>query len=254
MTAIRQDREKSLAAAFVGLADTLVDDYDVIDLMHRLTTHCVELLPADAAGLLLADRRGALHVVSSSTEHARVVELFQLETDEGPCLDCFRSSGSVTVPDLRDAATRWPRFVPRAEAEGFRSVHAVPLRLRNQTIGALNLFGARPGALPPADLRLSQALADVATIGLLQERAIRDRDVLAKQLQGALGSRVIIEQAKGVLAERGGLDMPEAFEALRTHARKTNRRLSDLARDVVNRKIGTEQMLRSHGSGRNYQH
>src|ERR1700716_3798998 len=127
MTAIRQDREKPLAAAFVSLADTLVDDYDVIDLMHRLTTHCVELLPADAAGLLLTDRRGALHVVSSSTEHARVVELFQLETDEGPCLDCFRTSRPVIVPDLRDATTRWPRFAGRAEAEGFRSVHALPL-------------------------------------------------------------------------------------------------------------------------------
>jgi GAF domain-containing protein len=249
MTADRRDREKPLAGAFVSLADTLVDDYDVIDLMHRLTTHCVELLPADAAGLLLADRRGALHVVSSSTEHARVVELFQLETDEGPCLDCFRTSRPVIVPDLRDAATRWPQFAVRAEAEGFRSVHAVPLRLRSETIGALNLFGEQPGALPVEDLQLGQALADVATIGILQERAIRDRDLLAEQLQGALGSRVIIEQAKGVLAERGGLEMPEAFEALRSHARKTNRRLSDLARDIVNRKIGTDQMLRSRGSG-----
>jgi GAF domain-containing protein len=247
MTAIRQDREKTLAAAFVSLADTLVDDYDVIDLMHRLTTHCVELLPVDAAGLLLADRRGSLHVVSSSTEHARVVELFQLETDEGPCLDSFRSSRPVTAPDLREAVARWPRFAVLAQAEGFRSVHAVPLRLRSQTIGALNLFGARPGALPAADLRLGQALADVATIGILQERAIRDRDMLAEQLQGAVTSRVIIEQAKGVLAERGGLNMAEAFAVLRGHARRTNQRLSDLARDIVNRTVSTDQMIEAPG-------
>jgi transcriptional regulator with GAF, ATPase, and Fis domain len=247
MTAFPEDREKTLAAAFVSLADTLVDDYDVIDLMDRLTTHCVELIPADAAGLLLADRRRGLNVVSSSTEHVKVVELFQLEADEGPCLDCFRSSRVVAAPDLRTAKTRWPRFVARAQAEGFQSVYAVPLRLRAQTIGALNLFSARADALAATELRLAQALADVATIGILQERAIRDRDMLAEQLQSAVTSRVIIEQAKGVLAERSGLDMPDAFAVLRGHARRTNRRLSDLARDVVNRKVGTDDVINSHG-------
>lgn len=227
------NRESVLAEAFVGLADTLVAGYDVIDLLHRLTEVSVELLDVDAAGLLLSDQRNNLHMMASSSESSRLLELFQLQNHEGPCLDCYRTGSPVAALDLADAAGRWPRFAAHAQLEGFHSVHALPMRLRTETIGALNLFGNRPGELPAADLRVGQALADVATIGILQERAVHRGEVLAEQLQAALNSRVIIEQAKGVLAERGDVDMHQAFNRLRQHARTHNSRLSDVARAVV---------------------
>lgn len=245
MSIDHDSNQQSLAETFVLLADTLVDDYDIIDMLHRLTTECVRLLPVDAAGLLLSDQRGHLRVVCSSTEQARLVELFQLEADEGPCLDCFHTSAPVVADDLREASGRWPRFATTALREGFRSVHALPLRLRTETIGALNLFSHLPGALDPGDARIGQALADVATIGILQERAVHRREVLAEQLQAALNSRVIIEQAKGVLAERGRLDMGDAFTALRDHARRNRIRLSELARGVVDGTVDTAEMLRA---------
>jgi transcriptional regulator with GAF, ATPase, and Fis domain len=226
------EHEPALAEALVDLADTLVDDYDVIDLLDRLTEYCVRLLPFDAAGLVLSDQRGHLRVVSCSTEHARVVELFQLEADEGPCLDSFRTKLPVTALDL-SKPTKWPRFAQRAVREGFRCVYALPMRLRTTTIGALNLFSSRPGEIPRNDLRVARALADMATIGILQQQALRRADVLAEQLEGALNSRVIIEQAKGVLAGRSGLDLAESFALLRNHARHTNQRLSDLALAVI---------------------
>ena len=217
-------------------------------MLHQLTVECVELLRVDAAGLLLSDQRGNLQMAAASTERARVVELFQLQNDEGPCLDCFRTSRPIAAPDLR-GMTEWPRFVAHTLDTGFRSVHAVPMRLRTETIGALNLFGIEPRALGPNELRIAQALADVATIGILQERAIRRRDVLAEQLQLALNSRVIIEQAKGVLAERGQLEMDRAFELLRRHARSSQQRLSDVALGVVNRTIAADVVLGPlHGS------
>jgi len=242
MSAEQGIRERALAEAFVTLADTLVADYDVIDVLHQLTIECVELLPVDAAGLLLSDQRGTLQMAAASTERARVVELFQLQSDEGPCLDCFRTSRPIAAPDLR-GMTEWPRFVAHTLDTGFRSVHAVPMRLRTETIGALNLFGIQPRALGPDELRIAQALADVATIGILQERAIHRRDVLAEQLQVALNSRVIIEQAKGVLAERGQLEMERAFEVLRRYARSTQQRLSDVALGVANRTIAADVIL-----------
>ncbi|GAA4661786.1 GAF and ANTAR domain-containing protein [Amycolatopsis dongchuanensis] len=252
------DHEPALAEALVDLADTLVDDYDVIDLLDRLTQYCVRLLPIDAAGLVLSDQRGHLRVVSSSAEQARVVELFQLEADEGPCLDSFRTGQPVTAADLRAATAPWPRFTERAIREGFRSVHALPMRLRSQTIGALNLFRAEPGLLPHADLRVGQALADMATIGILHQQTVRRADVLAEQLQGALNSRVIIEQAKGVLSGRGQLDMAQAFTLLRNHARNTNQRLSDLALAVIEDNTTADLLLhptvppsqRHHGDNR----
>ena len=248
MSADQGTRERALAEAFVTLADTLVADYDVIDVLHQLTVECVELLRVDAAGLLLSDQRGNLQMAAASTERARVVELFQLQNDEGPCLDCFRTSQPIAAPDLR-GMTEWPRFIAHTLDTGYRSVHAVPMRLRTETIGALNLFGIEPRALGPNELRIAQALADVATIGILQERAIRRRDVLAEQLQLALNSRVIIEQAKGVLAERGQLEMDRAFELLRRHARSSQQRLSDVALGVVNRTIAADVVLGPlHGS------
>jgi hypothetical protein len=230
--------EIQLTDVFVELADTLVDEFDLIDFMHVLTERCVELLGISAAGLLLTDGQGTLQVVAASSERTRLLELFQLQSDEGPCVDCFRTGQPISVPDL-PAAGLWPRFTTAAAEIGFVSVHAVPMRLRTELVGALNFFGSTAGALDPGTLRVGQALADVATIGLLQQRAIHRRDALTDQLQAALNSRVLIEQAKGVLAERLQLDMAEAFAALRSTARSQNRRLSELAQAVVS---GEEQI------------
>ena len=239
MATAGENRETALLAALIHVADTLVADFDLLDLLHRLTTDCVALFPADAAGLLVSDRHGTLRLVASSSEAARLVELFQLQADEGPCLDCYRSGRPVSAPDLA-VGDRWARFTARAAEEGFRSVHAVPMRLRGHTIGALNLFGAAPAAIPPADLRAVQALADAATITILQERDLHAEQAVTAKLQTALNRRAIIEQAKGVLAEVGHLDMGEAFIRLRDHAHATDQPLTDLARRLVTREAGTE--------------
>lgn len=243
------DREQAVTEAFVDLADTLVADYDVIDLLYRLVETCVQLLAADAAGLMLSDQRGQLEPVAASTKGTHLLELFELQSDEGPCLDCFRTGAQVTAVDLTAAQGRWPRFAVRAAAYGFASVHALPLRLRAETIGALNLFGTRPGPLPPPDVRLGQALADAATIGILHERAVRRGEILAEQLQAALNSRIIIEQAKGVLAGQGGIDTDRVFELLRRHARTKRLRLTDLARAVVNGEFDVATLLAAEARG-----
>jgi transcriptional regulator with GAF, ATPase, and Fis domain len=229
----RGAREPALLDAFVALADTLVDDYDVIDLLHHLVETCTQLLAADTAGILLSDGRGQLQVMAYSTEAVRLLELLQLQTNEGPCLDCFHTDEAISAPDLTQTADRWPQFTPRAAREGFRAVHALPMRLRSMTIGALNLFSTQPGPLPPNDLRVGQALADVATIGILHERALRRSEILTEQLQTALNNRITIEQAIGMLAERTGLDFPDVFTRLRAHARRNRVRLSDVARGVL---------------------
>jgi GAF domain-containing protein len=221
-----------LSETFVELTDTMVADFDIIDFLHVLTSRSVELLDAAAAGLLLADPRGELRLVAASSEAARLLELFQLQADQGPCLDCFRSGQPVTATDL-GTDQRWPRFATAAGQAGFTAVHALPMRLREQVIGALNLFRATPGAFDLASMRIGQALADVATIGLLHERSMRRSDTLNEQLQAALNSRVVIEQAKGKLAERLGIDVNQAFTLLRDQARNRNQRLSDLARSFV---------------------
>jgi GAF domain-containing protein len=232
-----------LSRAFVALADTLVDDYDVIDLLDQLVGHCMALLAADAAGLLLGDARRELRVVAASSDAAEMMELLQIQADEGPCLECYRTATAVSVPDIAETTARWSTFAAAAEQAGaFRSVHALPMRLRGEAIGALNLFHREPGPLPPADLALGQALADVATIGILQERAIRRGEVLNEQLQAALNSRVIIEQAKGVVSQLLGVQMDEAFDVLRRFARKDNRRLAEVARAVVMRELGTDAL------------
>src|ERR1700719_4675201 len=228
-----------LSETFVELTDTMVPGFDVIDFLHVLTDRSVQLLDVSAAGLLLADPRGELRVVAASSEAVRLLELFQLQNDQGPCLDCFRAGRPVAAADLAAEAQRWPRFAAAAQQAGFAAVQALPMRLRDQVIGALNLFRAVPGALDPADIRIGQALADVATISLLHERSMRHSDTLNEQLQTALNSRVIIEQAKGKLAERLGVDTDQAFSLLRDRARTSNRRLSDLARAVID---GTEAL------------
>ena len=234
MTTTGSRRETLLIEAFVVLADTMVDDYDVIDLLDRLVAYSVELLAADAAGILLVDAVGDLRIVASSNEQSDWMELMQLQADEGPCVACFRSGAPVSIGDLGEATTRWPRFVAAIQERGaYRSVHALPLRLRGEAIGTMNLFRRQPGVLRAADLAVGQAMADVATIGILQERAIRRSEVVTEQLQTALNHRVIIEQAKGVLAHQGSLTMAAAFDRLRRYARNHNARLSEVARKVV---------------------
>jgi hypothetical protein len=232
-----------LADTFVELTDTMVAGFDVLDFLRVLTDRSVQLLDVSAAGLLLADPRGELRgelrVVAASSEAARLLELFQLQSDEGPCLECFRSGQPVNVTDLAAASRRWPQFAPAAVAAGFGGVQALPMRLREQVIGALNLFRSGAGPFDHAEVRIGQALADVATISLLQERSMRHSDTVNEQLQTALNSRVVIEQAKGKLAERLGVDMEQAFNLLRGTARTSNRRLSDLAQAFVD---GTETL------------
>ena len=239
MTRVSDMVEIQLADVFVEMADTLVDDFDLIDFLHVMTERCVQLLDVSAAGLLLTDGQDTLQVVAASSERTRLLELFQLQTDQGPCLDCFRSGTPVSVADLQSAGGRWPRFAAAAAQVGFSAVHALPMRLRTEVIGALNLFDVNPGALDEGKLRIGQALADVATIGLLQQRAIHHRDVVTEQLQSALNSRVLIEQAKGVLAERLNVPVHDAFTVLRSSARSRNRRLSELAQAIVD---GSEQV------------
>lgn len=225
--------ERLLAKTFVELADNLVADFDLIDFLRLLTDRCVGMLGASAAGVLLADRDGELRVMAASDEQVRLLELFQLQNDEGPCLDCFRTGVPVCVPDLSKETARWPRFAVQAQLHGFGAVQALPMRLRDEVVGALNLFRSAPGPFDPVGTPIAQALADVATISLLQQRSAQRSTVLNEQLQTALNSRVLIEQAKGKLAERHEIDMEQAFTALRRYARAHNRRLSDVARALV---------------------
>lgn len=229
---------------FVEVADTLVSDFDLIDFLQTVTSRTAELVDAQAAGLVLADGYGELHFMAASDEATQLLELFQVQNHEGPCLDAFRSRAPVVNADLRAATRRWPLFAPRAEQAGFRSVHAIPLRHQDQVIGALNLFGSAAGELGPADVRIVHALADVATIGLLQERALRRAEVLSEQLQGALNSRVTIEQAKGALARMRGVSVDSAFELIRTYARSNHRRLGDVATAVVTDPASISELTR----------
>ncbi|WP_309118031.1 GAF and ANTAR domain-containing protein [Saccharothrix sp.] len=239
-----------LVETFVELADTLVDDFDVIDFLHMLVDRCVELLDVDAAGLLLADQRGRLQLVASSNEQVRLLELFQLQNDEGPCLDAFAAGARVSHPHLADAEGRWPRFTAAATEAGFVAVDAVPMRLRREVIGALNLFRTRSGELDAGALRTATALVDVATIGLLQQRSIHHHQLLTEQLQAALNSRVTIEQAKGLVAERLKVDMDTAFAALRGYARGHNLKLSSVAHDVISGDIDTSHLLKAPGGAK----
>lgn len=230
--------EIPIAGVFVELVDTLVDDFDVTRFLHVLTQRCVQLLDISSAGVLLTDRQNTLQLVAASSERTRLLELFQLRSGQGPCIDCFRTGQPVSVADL-PAAGRWPRFARAAAEVGVAAVHAIPMRRRNEIIGALNLFNATPGSFDGATRCFGRALADAATVGLLQHREIRRRDSLTEQLQAALSSRVLIEQAKGVIAERHDLDMDQSFALMRSVARSTNRRLRELAEAIIN---GSERL------------
>lgn len=232
-TTTSRSRETAVVSTFVELADTLTSDYDVVEVMDHLVHTCVDVLGLQLAGMLLQDRRtGTLAVAASSSASMRVMEVFQVQHSEGPCPDCVHGGETVTSDDLTQEL-RWPSFVPLALDAGCLSVTAVPLRWRGQHVGALGLFHGRPGPLPGEDRALAQAFADAAAISLMQQQVTHEREVVSGQLRAALDSRVAIEQAKGVLAERGQLDMKQAFEQLRSHARNNNLKLAAVARAVV---------------------
>jgi GAF domain-containing protein len=241
-------REAMLARTLVELADTLVADFDVVDLLTLLTDGCVDVLDVAAAGLMLATPPGDLRVMASSSEASRLLELFELQAQEGPCLDCYRTGEPVLNQDLASAGGRWPLFAAEALAAGFKSVHALPMRLRGAVIGALNLFHVDPGLMRPADITAAQAMADVATIAVLQHRASVEAQTINEQLSHALNSRIIIEQAKGMLSERAGIDVDEAFGHLRSHARNHNRQLVDVAQDVLDGRLSGDAFNRPPAS------
>ena len=237
------DGRQRLAEVFVELADTLVDQFDTVDFLQMLCDRCVELLDAAASGLMLADQRGMLRLMAVTTEEARLLELFELQIEEGPCLDCFASGQAITNVDIAQTQQRWPRFAAAAREDGFSSTHALPLRLRGQVIGALNLFSAQHNApMSDSDLLIGQAMADIATIGLLHERNSREQTALSEQLQTALHSRVLVEQAKGVLAARAQISVGEAFTVMRAHARRRGLRLTDVATAVVQGSIDVDAL------------
>ncbi len=235
-------REEQVSRTFVQLVDSMVDDFDLIDLLTVLTDGCVELLEAGAAAILLADGDRRLRVMAASDERANLLELFQLQNDEGPCLDCVTSGQPVLQQDLA-TDTRWPRFAAESVQAGFLSVAAVPLRLRGDVFGALNLFLHQPQGMTDADVALAQAMADVASIAMVQDDAIRRSELRAGQLQHALDSRVVIEQAKGMLSERGQLGMDEAFGHLRSYARRTNSPLTGVASDLVGGRLQLDDVV-----------
>ncbi len=226
-------RESILVATLVELADNLVDNYDVIDILTVMSNRCVEAIDVDAAGVMLAMPGGELQFVASSSESMRVLELFQIQANEGPCVDCYAAGAPVLAKALAELEERWPRFAPRALAQGFRSVHCLPMRLRGRTIGALNLFSEAEGALDANDVVLAQGLADVATIAILQHQTSLNSKLLNDQLSNALNSRIIIEQAKGMVSQATTCDMDQAFARLRRYARNHNERLTDVATRIV---------------------
>ena len=248
MTAVSDDaelralnRQALTATTFVEIVDTLVDDFDVIEVLTALTSRSVELLEAAAAGILLVDPWGHLRVIGASTEQVGLLELFQIQNDQGPCLDCYNTGTVVAVPDLASSST-WPQFGEECLQAGFPSVCAVPLRLKDLILGCLNLFMSEPVALSAGEIALAQALADVACIAIVQDMATREAAVREGHLQHALNSRIVIEQAKGMIAERGGVDMDDAFARLRTFARNNNRGLTEVAEGLVSGAISVDAM------------
>jgi len=242
-----QAREAMLARTFVRLADTLVSDFDIVEFLYGLAADSVQILAAEAAGVMLADDRGRLRLIASSEERMRLLELFELQGAEGPCLDAF-SSGEPVQAGAADSRARWPVFALHAWEVGFQWMCAIPLRVRADIIGALNLFRDSEEPFSGAEMELAQAMAEMATIALIQERALREQGLLTKQLQAALNSRVVIEQAKGMLAEYLAVHVNDAFELLRKYAREHNRKLSDVAGDVVDRRVSSKAFLGQPGS------
>jgi GAF domain-containing protein len=240
LTVTREDR---IVATFVELADTMIDNFDVVEFLHHLVERSVELLDCAEVGLLLANTAGRLQVMASSSERSEALELLQSQHEEGPCFECFHKAQPVFSEDLATEHDRWPRIVPAAIEAGIASIHAIPMRVRGESVGALNLFRSSVGRIDERDVTLGQGMADIAAVALLQERAMRETRGVVAQLQGALNSRVRIEQAKGVLAERAQISVDAAFAAMRAYARAHNRRLSDAARDVVEGSLDTRELI-----------
>jgi transcriptional regulator with GAF, ATPase, and Fis domain len=230
-------QSERLFDAFATLADTLVAGYDVLDLLQTLVDNCHDLLDVDSAGILLANQDNGLEVVASTSEANELIEIMQLDANEGPCMECFRTAVVVSVPNIETDVWRWPEFGQVAREQGVHSIYAIPLRLRETTIGTLNLMRDTVGELNRHDIRAAQALADVATIGILHERTIREGSEVRDQLQNALSSRIIIEQAKGVVAETRDITTEEAFQLIRNHSRSNNEPLREVAQRVVDRRL-----------------
>jgi hypothetical protein len=228
--------DRRVREVFIELADTLVEDFDIIDFLDRLADRCGELLGVSACGILVADHRGVLNLVAASSERARLVELTQLQVSEGPCLDAFTSGRPVQGADLR-TDDRWPAFAAAAIDGGYVSVQALPMRLRESVLGAVNLLSDTAGPLDDDTIALGQALADAATIGILHQRAVARHEVVTEQLQVALNSRIVIEQAKGFLSHSLGIDVDDAFKRLRSYARSNNRRLTEVAEDIAQGRV-----------------
>ncbi len=226
-------REGRLLETFATLADTLVADYDVVDLLQLLVDRCGDLLDTTAAGILLADANGELEVMASTSEAGRLVETMQLSAESGPCIKSFLTGKVVSVPDISQGPEEWNAFRDSALDQGFHSVHAIPMRLRETTIGTLNLLRETSGELDPQDATAAQAFADVATIGILHERSLRESAILAEQLQTALNRRVVIEQAKGVVSYTRGVPVDEAFAIMRHYARSHQLPISQVAASLV---------------------
>ncbi|MET9021204.1 GAF and ANTAR domain-containing protein [Actinopolymorpha sp. NPDC004070] len=234
--------ENAFPVQFADLTESLVHDYDPIELLDRVTAMCVDLLPVQAAGVMLADQWGALGTIASSSEQMHLLELLQLQTDHGPCLECFRTGEPLNTVDLGGPdASRWPEFAERATAAGFRGIAAMPMRLRGDLIGALNLLSEQPVPLSPYQHRVGQALADLATIAVVHERTLRRPELPVEQRLAVLNQRVIIEQATGMIAQHGGYDMAEAYAVLRRRARETGRRLTDLATALVEGQLAVSE-------------
>jgi len=239
-------RERLLSRAFVRLTTTLADEFDVVEFMHILSVDSVEILDAEAASVMLADARGGLRLIASSQERMQLLELFEIQSAQGPCLDAF-GSGQIVQASATDSLGRWPVFATQASRAGFRAMCAVPLRARADTIGALNLYRLSDQQFSQAELEAAQALAQLATIAVVYEWAMRERSELNEQLQAALRGRIVIEQAKGMLAEHLSTTVDDAFGLLTAYAHDHRRRLTDVARDVVDRRLHHDELARQRG-------
>lgn len=233
----KASREQRISAAFVAVADTLTTDFDVLDLLHTLVEQCTQILDTSAGGLMLMDGNGELQLMTSTSEAADFVEVMQLNASAGPCIECFRTGTAQSVPSIKDLGERWPDFQKAAIGGGFKSAHATPMRLRGQVIGTMNLFSTKRGALSERDAAVAQALTDVATIGILQERMVKEVNTMAEQLHKALDSRVLVEQAKGMIAHSLDMDMDAAFSAIRAYAHANKLTIRAVAEGVSDRSI-----------------
>lgn len=248
--------DRRVRDTFIELTDTLVADFDIIDFLDRLAARCADLLGIAACGIVVVDHNGELNLVAASTEKARLLELVQVQNTAGPCLDAYDTGRPVQCADLGEIGprSRWSRFAAAARSSGFASVHALPMRLREDKIGAMNLFGSAPGPLDAETVALGQALADAATIGIVHQRAVARQEVVTEQLQGALNSRITIEQAKGYLAERLGISIDEAFGTMRAYARDNNLKLTAVADAVIAGRISAGRLTGAAGAERPARH